>query len=404
MSRVWAALFVSAIAVASAGAQDWTAVPLGTSADIHCLTTGGGFWTTAVVGDSGFVARSDDNTTFTRVQTGTSANLLSTMDIGAIYVSGANGTVRMSFGGSRFNRDLPDAAHDYVLFSRGHGSAFALGTGGGIYHSDNYGATWSAQSSGTSYPLHAGADGAYAVGDHGTFIKTTDQGANWTSYATGTTANLYAFLDGNGFNEVALGEGGTIIRSTDGGVTWSPRTSGTTSTLRAISSLGAFLFVAVGDGGTVLKTTDSGDTWCRLNSGTTTNLYGVAVLDNGNYLVGGQGGLLLRTTNGGGPCASPSGVEPILPAGSSALQLAGPFPNPIQTVGEFRLETDRDEKIRVEVVDTGGRVVATLLDGDMRAGERRRLGVSTLNWSQGVYFVTARGDGSRTARRFLIVR
>ncbi len=406
MSRIWTALIFSIITAGSVGAQDWTVISSGTTEDIHSLSCVPSLhgW---LAGSGGYVAESDfSHTIWTQVNVGTTADLISIIEPGTQIASGSGGTVRVNYNGSWVGRNIPDATQDFVLFSRQNFAAYAVGNKGSIYYTQDFeqnGNVWTYRGNPTPNALHAGADGAYAVGDMGTFVKSTDQGVHWLSYPTGTTANLYAFLDGNSLFELALGEGGTIIKSTDGGVTWSPRNSGTTSTLRAIGWADGYNFVAVGDYGTVLKTTNSGDTWCRLNAGTTANLYAVAYPGYTDLLVAGQGGLLLRSTTGGGPCVDPAEVEAMSP-GRGSLSIAGPFPNPVRSDGEFELASQRDGVVQVDVCDVSGRFVARLLDGPMRSGERRLLQIPARGWPQGTYFIDARESGTRLARQVLILR
>ena len=335
MRRCLFALSILAVVAGSAGAQDWTVIPSGTTEDIHSLSCVPSYrgWLAA---SGGYVAQSDfSHTVWSQVNVGTSVNLICVIEPGTQFVSGTGGVMRGNNSGTWIDRHVPDATQDFVLFSRQNSAAYAAGTKGGIYYTQNSGHDWTFEGNPTTHALHAGADGSYAVGDLGTFVKTTDQGIHWNSYPTGTTANLYAFLDGNSFYELALGEEGTIIKSTDGGLTWSPRSSGTTATLRAISWLDGYNSVAVGDYGTVLKTTDRGETWCRLNAGTTANLYAVAFPGSTDLLVAGQGGLILRSTTGGGACLDAAEVAARKPA-PTLLSLEGPFPNPIRGTGDFQ--------------------------------------------------------------------
>lgn len=56
-----------------------------------------------------------------------------------------------------------------------------------------------------------------AVGDFGTIIRTDDGGATWTLQSSGTTNSLLgvSFVDAN--TGIAVGDSGTILRTDDGG-------------------------------------------------------------------------------------------------------------------------------------------------------------------------------------------
>ena len=76
-----------------------------------------------------------------------------------------------------------------------YGLAWAVGDGGAIVRSTNYGLSWRIVQSPTTYNLNSvqfiDSDNGWAVGDHGTIIMTSDGGQTWSIQRTSTTANLY---------------------------------------------------------------------------------------------------------------------------------------------------------------------------------------------------------------------
>jgi photosystem II stability/assembly factor-like uncharacterized protein len=299
-------LLLLVLSVLPASAQDWTAVNVGTTGDLHALQLGATFGFPAyAVGDDGFVATSLDLTSWTPENLGTSADLRSLIQpsLGQVWVSGEAGVVRVK-SGPWFTRDIPDADEFYVLSSTASGQAIAHGSGGSIWKTANGGLNWTLEHS-AGVALHAGAGGTtgagLSVGDGGTILRTVDGGLTWTPKPSGTTADLYGVV-GGGFESYAVGENGTILFSPNGGETWSPRLSGTTRTLRAVHAWGNARVVAVGDDGTVLVSAIDGARWCRLDPGTTADLFGVGV--DGLTLIQavGENGLFVHTTTGGGPC------------------------------------------------------------------------------------------------------
>ncbi len=83
------------------------------------------------------------------------------------------------------------------------------------------------------------ASTAVAVGFGGTIIRTDDGGATWTRQSSGTVEDLRAvsFVDAN--TGTAVGDNGTILRTDDGGHTWTRQTSGTTVWLWGVSFVNA---------------------------------------------------------------------------------------------------------------------------------------------------------------------
>jgi photosystem II stability/assembly factor-like uncharacterized protein len=307
MTRTFLFLLCFFAYATTARAQDWTTIPLGTSADIYAIenTPLARHW---VAGDQGFAAWSNaDRTAWVSFPTGTNAKLFSVQEPTgfAVYFGAGGGRVRFRVYNGWFDRNLP-SNDDFRLFSHATAGVVAVGVGGQIFATTDAGNTWTPRASGTSANLNAG-DGnvsgpAWIVGNGGVILRSGD-GVTWTPKASGTTADLWGMAQLNQVNLYAVGAAGTILKSVDGGLTWTARSSGTTQTLRAISisKQTPDHLLAVGLGGTILRSTDAGETWCRLQA-TNANLYSVEVVNDTEFLVAGAAGLLMRTTNGGGQC------------------------------------------------------------------------------------------------------
>ncbi|MCS6803311.1 MAG: YCF48-related protein [Dehalococcoidia bacterium] len=147
----------------------------------------------------------------------------------------------------------------------------------------------------------AGARDFWAVGSGGTVLHSADFGATWRQVDAGTRADLYGvrFLDET--TGVIAGVGGTIRRTADGGRTWSTPAGGS-------GNLGFIWFASRsvgfigGDGGTILKTTDGGVTWARQNSGFDRDITGIHCRSEAACWAAGStdtGGVVLRTADGG---------------------------------------------------------------------------------------------------------
>lgn len=147
----------------------------------------------------------------------------------------------------------------------------------------------------------AGGRDVWAVGSGGTVLHSTDFGATWRRVNVGTGADLYGVRFVDEQIGVVAGLGGTIRRTTDGGATWSTPAGGS-------GNLGFIWFASRsvgfigGDGGTILKTTDGGATWARQNSGFDRDITGIHCLSETMCWASGStdaGGVVLRTTDGG---------------------------------------------------------------------------------------------------------
>lgn len=387
-------------------AQNWTAVPVGTSGTLRQLEVSSSS-DKHLIGDGGFVATAlPPYTSWTPVPIGTTADLhgLVRQTATQIWISGSGGVVRVRDNQLNWNTRDVGTAQTLVLSSRSSGQALAYGSGGGIWFSDDLGQTWDAQTSGTASRLNAAIGGTFGtgvvVGDGGLILRTTNQGQTWTLVPSGTTADLYgiAFI-ASGME--AVGDGGTILRSFDDGQTWSTVGSITTETLRAVDTSGqtANRHLAVGDNGTVLTSVDNGATWCALPTGSTEDFHTGDMTTNSLFLVAGTNGTLLRTETGGGGC-TPVATEP--PA-RTEVALSAVWPNPVRTDAALTLRLDRARTLRVAVLDARGREVRLLHDGGLPAGKSVRLGIEAGGLAPGAYSVRVTGDGFVDSRPFVVV-
>jgi photosystem II stability/assembly factor-like uncharacterized protein len=389
-----------------AWADDWTTIPLGSSADLYAIGNTGvsNRW---VVGEGGFAARSNaDRTAWTIIDAGTNANLYSVSQPGMfeVFMGAGGGTVRLRIYNGWFERDIP-SQFDFRLFTRQSGNCVAVGPEGLLFHTTDYGNTWDQKESGTTAELNAGvgvfAGPAWVVGNDGTILRTTD-GNTWTQIGSGTTADLYGTAVLDLTNIYAAGEAGTILKSTDAGLTWSERPSGATQTLRAISisKNNGNIVIAVGLGGTVLRSTDAGASWCHLDV-PMADFYAAEAVSDTEFVVGGAGGLLLRTTNGGGPCVVPSGVDL---GNSQTLTITALSPQPCRDSAMLRLSVDRARSFQTDVFDPSGRRVLALPKTWASAAGEHTITLSTGGLAAGLYFVAVRSDGFEATRRFVVLR
>jgi len=139
----------------------------------------------------------------------------------------------------------------------------------------------------------------WAVGSGGAILATTDGGATWKAQSSGTSASLYGVAFSDATHGWAVGSGGAILATTNGGATWKAQSSRTGAFLTGVAFSDATHGWAVGSGGAVLATTDGGDTWIAQKSGTGAHLYAVAFSDATRGRVVGFDGIILATTNGG---------------------------------------------------------------------------------------------------------
>ncbi len=179
-------------------------------------------------------------------------------------------------------------------------NGWAVGGGGGIFHTANGGQDWNSQTSNTPYDLRAvdfvSANEGWAVG-LGVW-HTDNGGSTWSLQKPWTQVlNDVAFFDAN--TGYAVGENGNILFTANGGVTWDQQSSGVNVTLYGVDLISASEGWAVGFGGTVLHTLNSGAQWDLRPSGFTDALDGVDFLDTQTGWAVGANQKIWNTLDGG---------------------------------------------------------------------------------------------------------
>ena len=173
---------------------------------------------------------------------------------------------------------------------------WAVGYAGTILTTNDGGASWSGQISGTYAPMHGidsvSTSDAWAVGRGGLILHTIDGGSNWTTQTVENEAspdlNAVDFI--NASSGWACGAGGTIMKTNTGGGVWTAQTSGSTAWLSDIAFSDANNGMAVAGGGTLLQTSNGGTTWTEF-TGTkpwgSGNLNSVQALSSSTWIIGG---------------------------------------------------------------------------------------------------------------------
>lgn len=189
------------------------------------------------------------------------------------------------------------------------GVVWAVGRDGKIVRSDDAGAHWTVQASGTRQNLQSivALDDrrAVVVGNAATVLRTEDGGAHWQAVplalAEGAMPKLLRLRAGPGSTLAAVGEAGTVLLSSDAGRSW--RAIGKHEDVAwndIVLVPGAWLLV--GEFGRLQRSSDDGATWTAVDSPVKASLNaiawrgdaqggsGVAVGVEGSVLIGSAGG------------------------------------------------------------------------------------------------------------------
>ncbi|MDM7913664.1 MAG: hypothetical protein QUU85_00150 [Candidatus Eisenbacteria bacterium] len=163
-----------------------------------------------------------------------------------------------------------------------------------------------------------------------------------------------------------------------------------------------FLGTALG----CFKSTDGGATWVRWNNGLSdavivTVMTSIDTRGSGGplYIVAGTYGrpVWMRDATGDDPAAVP---QKDLAGGPRLFDVS---PNPLSAQASLSFVLRKDGQVRVNVYDTGGRLVDTPVDQDLAAGAHL-LKVDEGRLPAGTYFFLIEGDGGVSARTVTVVR
>lgn len=171
----------------------------------------------------------------------------------------------------------------------------------------------------------------FAVGAYGRFLATTDGGSTWEARALEANPEALHFNAVLGLRDdrfLIAGEAGTLLRSDDGGETWQALESpydGSFFDALALSDGSALVF---GMRGHVFRTEDGGDSWTEIDSGVQSSLFGGRVLGDGRLVLVGQSGVVLVSADQGRSFARFDGPDRLVRAavaeiGGGAILLVG---------------------------------------------------------------------------------
>ena len=99
------------------------------------------------------------------------------------------------------------------------------------------------------------------------------------------------------------------------------------------------------------------------------------------------------------PSSSSIGGEPL----PSSLALNQNYPNPFNAVTHIRFSVPRSGEVEIDVVDTNGRVLATLVHGNMRAGEHTVSFVAD-QFASGVYFYRLKTETAFLSHKMILLK
>ncbi len=197
-------------------------------------------------------------------------------------------------GGNNWIRkyENPSGTQYYATHLRPDGVGIACGSGGIVRITSNYGAAWTtgANPNVTGRACWAFTENEYLIGAGGIY-RTNNRGATWEHTAVGQVLDIHFPTALTGYT---VG-GNSMARTTDGGLNW---TTTTTPNFAEANSI-FFLNEDIGYIGTngIYKTTDAGATWTLIDTGY--NVVSVYFYDELTGFAAHSNGQVKGTTDGG---------------------------------------------------------------------------------------------------------
>ncbi len=190
------------------------------------------------------------------------------------------------------------------------GKIWIAGWNGKIAYSTDNGATWTAQTSGTTDQIYSISMNALGVGfcamnngspDQAKLLTTTNFGANWTVMNLTITGNPHLYkIRQYGSTVVLAGSSGYVGVSPDNGANWTHHIAagGASTNMQDIILEGNNGF-AGGWNGVLLKTTTAWTTFETVTNDFGLYFEGLNLLSNGNLLAVGWNGAIATSANNG---------------------------------------------------------------------------------------------------------
>lgn len=294
-----------------------------------------------------------------------------------------------------------------------------------------------------------GPDNGILVGEFGSngdaIYSTVDGGQtlNLISHAVyGDQLNSVSFARDDQLIGVICGDNTIVLYTTDGGVTWNPGTEdvvSTTADFEEVHMVNATVGWLVGDSGIICKTVDGGQNWTQQTAFTSVLLLDVYFSTPDYGWVSGEDNTVFYTDDGGvnwndiSPTLAATGDEviavyPNMYSGqlwigardgqvltrddqvtghetpiSLPFVLNQNFPNPFNPSTSISFSIDRDGPVTLNVYDVSGRLVATVLDKEMAAGDYT-VSFQAEGLASGVYFYRLKTAMHEQVRKMILLR
>lgn len=149
----------------------------------------------------------------------------------------------------------PYPTHLTAIFSVSPLEAWAVGTGGAVYHTTDGGGTWSSKSLGSTVlprSVWATTAAVFVAADISGIFRSADAGATWSHSPYGS--DRFASVAGMGTGDIwAAGDNSAILHTTDDGVSWTLNPGVTGGAVFTAISAGTDRVYVVGENGAIAE-------------------------------------------------------------------------------------------------------------------------------------------------------
>ncbi len=281
----------------------------------------------------------------------------------------------------------------------------------GVFRSTNNGDSWSSVSSGL-IELNIGAlcvtnNGTLLAGVKGTngIYRSTNNGASWSITGMATNVRVYSLASNPANNHVYAGTRwdpnaqfpNGVYRSIDDGVAWQHSGIGGRSISTALPTFaGGNVFIGSDSIG-VFRSSNNGTTWDSVNTGLTNRNIISLCLANGYLYAGTYTGIFRSTQTITSVYGHADDGIPV------RFELNQNYPNPFNPSTHINFKLTSSTHVSLRVFDILGREVATLMNGELKAGSYETVFDAT-GLSSGVYLYKLQAESVAETRKMILAR
>lgn len=327
----------------------------------------------------------------------------------------------------------------YSLTTSGN-NIFAGTAGSGVFLSTNNGLTWTQILNNQNvFSLAASGNNIFAGCGYGNGVYlSTNNGMNWTQTSLNNQWVNALVVNGNNIFAGTYNPGNGVYLSTNNGTTWI-QTSLNNQSVFALAVNGNNIFAGTSDSGHgVYLSTNNGTNWTQttLNNGEVyslavngnnvfagTFLNGVFVSNNNgaNWIQRNEGFgfptvralcivsnyIFAGTYNGGGIwrrlLGELVGINPILNEIPDKFLLSQNYPNPFNPITKIKFQIPKLSHTKITVFDILGKVVATLVNEEIKPGTYE-IDFNGSSLASGIYYYKLNAESYTDTKKMVLVK